>query len=298
MKNIAKKIFGILLIIKYYLFFKNRRINKIKTIEETLREIIDRKSSISRFGDGEFLWLTGKNRNSFQDNSENLRKRLLEVIKSEKENHLIGILQSLNNIEYCTPEGKKYWKITLGRYGLQWRKYLAQDKIYYNANITRFYISGIKNKEYLKIYEERFNLLKKIWKERDILIIEGEKTRLGEGNDLFKEAKSVKRIIAPATNAFSKYEEILNLGKKYGKDKLILIALGPTATILAYDLHNIGYQALDIGHIDIEYEWFLRKTKVKIPIKGKYVNEVKEKFIEEFEKDILDKYFSEIIYKI
>ena len=50
------------------------------------------------------------------------------------------------------------------------------------------------------------------------------------------------------------------------KNKLILIALGPTATILAYDLYKLGYRAIDIGHIDIEYEWFLRKANTKIPI--------------------------------
>ena len=42
----------------------------------------------------------------------------------------------------------------------------------------------------------------------------------------------------------------------------------------------MGYQALDVGHIDIEYEWYLRKATNKIPIEGKYVNEaggIKEK---------------------
>ena len=53
------------------------------------------------------------------------------------------------------------------------------------------------------------------------------------------------------------------------KNKLILIALGPTATVLSYDLNKLGYQAIDIGHADIEYEWYLRKAKKKIPIKNK-----------------------------
>jgi hypothetical protein len=37
-------------------------------------------------------------------------------------------------------------------------------------------------------------------------------------------------------------------------DKLILIALGPTATVLAYDLAKKGYQAIDIGHLPSCYE--------------------------------------------
>ena len=62
---------------------------------------------------------------------------------------------------------------------------------------------------------------------------------------------------------------------KVNKNRLILIALGPTATILAYDLYKLGYQSIDIGHVDIEYEWYLRKAKKKIKIENKYVNEVK-----------------------
>ena len=65
----------------------------------------------------------------------------------------------------------------------------------------------------------------------------------------------------------------MEAAKKTDRDRLILIALGHTATVLAYDLAAEGYQALDIGHLDIEYEWFLRKTDKKIPIEGKFVNE-------------------------
>ena len=58
------------------------------------------------------------------------------------------------------------------------------------------------------------------------------------------------------------------------KDSLILIALGPTATLLSYNLAKEGYQALDIGHFDIEYEWFLRGASKKEKIENKYTNEV------------------------
>ena len=60
------------------------------------------------------------------------------------------------------------------------------------------------------------------------------------------------------------------------------MALGPTATILAKDIcdlngDKIEYQALDLGHIDIEYEWFLMRAKKRKAVKGKYVNEVWKK---------------------
>jgi hypothetical protein len=45
------------------------------------------------------------------------------------------------------------------------------------------------------------------------------------------------------------------------KNILILISLGPTATVLAYDLAKLGYWAIDIGHIDNEYEWLKLEAK-------------------------------------
>ena len=54
---------------------------------------------------------------------------------------------------------------------------------------------------------------------------------------------------------------------------LFLIALGPTATVLAYDLFKAGYQAIDIGHVDVEYEWWRMGARRKVKLERKYVNE-------------------------
>ena len=106
-------------------------------------------------------------------------------------------------------------------------------------------------------------------------MIEGEYSRLGVNNDLFDNMRSIQRVIAPAKDAYTKYDEIMKWARKLGKEKLILIALGQTATALAYDLAREGFWAIDIGHLDVEYEWFLRKAKDKIKINGKHVNEAK-----------------------
>ena len=92
-------------------------------------------------------------------------------------------------------------------------------------------------------------------------------------NDLLNNANSIKRILVPAEEAYNKYDKIYKEAIKMDKKNLILIAAGPTATVLAYDLSKLGYQAVDIGHIDIEYEWFKLGTDDRVPIKGKYVNE-------------------------
>lgn len=120
----------------------------------------------------------------------------------------------------------------------------------------------------------RKDSIKLLWNNRKVILIEGEKSRLGVGNDLFDCAKSIQRVICPSINAYSKYSEIFEFIKLQDKSNLILIALGPTATVLAYDLANEGYQAIDIGHIDIEYEWFLNGAKEKSPVKNKYIGEI------------------------
>jgi glycosyltransferase family protein len=140
-------------------------------------------------------------------------------------------------------------------------------------------------------------LIKQIWENRGVCIIEGEFTRLGIGNDLLANAKSVYRILAPSTNAFDKYDVLKETVKIYStKSDLILIALGMTATCLAYDLAKEGYQAIDIGHVDVEYEWFRMKAKGRVPVNNKYVAESKERLIGDGNIDSL--YFSQIRVRV
>ena len=55
----------------------------------------------------------------------------------------------------------------------------------------------------------KYNNLKRIWDNKEIVIIEGEKTKIGIGNDLLSNAKSIERIICPSKNAFLAYDKIL-----------------------------------------------------------------------------------------
>ena len=120
--------------------------------------------------------------------------------------------------------------------------------------------------------QNSFNNLKRIWDKRKVVIVEGEKTKLGMGNNLFDNTISIQRIICPAQNAYEKIDRIMEAIRKYvHKDELILAALGPTATILVARACQMGFQAIDIGHIDIEYMWFLSGTLLRKSIEGKYM---------------------------
>lgn len=43
--------------------------------------------------------------------------------------------------------------------------------------------------------------------------------------------------------------------------------------IMAYDLAKMGYQALDIGHIDLEYDWYKNNKGNRSDTPYKYSNE-------------------------
>ena len=127
-----------------------------------------------------------------------------------------------------------------------------------------------------KTYAERiFKLFKEIWRQRDVLIVEGQYTRTGAGNDLLADANSIRRIICPDTNAYDCYGEIWKAVRENSSDgALVLLSLGPAATILAFDLAGCGIQALDIGQLDNEYEWYLSGAAQRVEIKGKTVAEL------------------------
>jgi glycosyltransferase family protein len=260
---------------KYYLFKGKKQAGtkmnpKIETVEETLLKIAKDKCSVSRFGDGEYKWMAGIPQTSFQRFSKEMQQRLIEICKSEEPNHLVCLSDGFDKLDYLNADARHFWYSFMGEHRAHWISFLKPGKTYYNTNMTRPYMDYADKTPCAR----RFELLKEIWKDRDVILIEGDKSRLGIGNDLFGTAKSVKRILAPARDAFGKYDEIMEAACKQDKEALYLIALGPTATILAYDLHKTGRQAVDVGHVDIEYEWFLMGATHKVTIENKFVNEV------------------------
>lgn len=224
----------------------------IRSIEETYEKIQKEHVSVSRFGDGEFKWMADLPQNTFQKPSKEMQKRLIEISKSDLDNHIVCLSDTFGDLHQYNRYAREFWGCFMGMYRKKWMKFLKSGKVYYNTNMTRPYMDYADKTP----CANRFRMLKEIWRDRKVVLVEGEKSRLGVGNDLFDTACSVRRILAPATNAFDQYDKIKSRVCKLEKDTLILIALGPTATILAYDLAKEGYQAIDIGHVDVEYEWF------------------------------------------
>ena len=261
--------------------------------EIAVERIVNERKSLVRFGDGEFSTMAGRMRHKFQTQiDDKLAQRLREVLSSENEDLLIGIADNYGSLKKYTAQAKReircYMNAQVRKEHLQ---LLHPDKVYYDAYVTRPYVMYADNQT--DAPQKRFQNLKRIWEERDCIFVEGEFTGLGVGNDLFDNASSVKRIIGPAENAFVRYPDILECCMTQSKDCLFLLALGPAATVLAYDLCKAGYQAVDIGHVDLEYEWFNAGKGCRTLVAGKYNNEMEggdkpERFIDEvYKKQII-----------
>lgn len=248
---------------------------KIMTPEKTIQYIIDHKCNVSRYGDGEFYVMAGGS-NGFQEKNQKLAKRLQDILKSKDEGIFLCIPQNLYSSKRFVlysrlfSEAFKYTNLKTSVI-----PFVDINYLYGDSEFTRFYIRN-KDKNRIKI-QRYIDSIRRIWESKNVLFVEGKFTKCGVGNDLFNNADSIQRIICPSENAFDKYDEILQAIKINASGKLVLLALGMTATVLAHDLLKYGIWAIDLGHIDIEYEWYRMGVKKKVPIKGKYVNEIPNK---------------------
>lgn len=241
---------------------------KVLGIQETIHFITDNHLSTARFGDGEFELIQGQDI-PFQQNSEDLRHRLEEVLytNSNKE-FLVCLPDVFSDMDKYKPQSAAFWKEKKEKFKGIFEK-LNKNNVYGSAFMSRPYMDLIDKSKSAGY----FNQLKDLWFMRDILIVEGSNTRSGRGNDLFDGARSVERIICPPNNAFDKIDEIEQAIRELGKDKLVLLMLGPTAKIVAYDLYKEGLWLVDLGHIDTEYEWFKMGATEKVKLPNKHTAE-------------------------
>lgn len=282
LKKIKMRIFNTHLGMSIIHYFRNNSPKlKVMNSKDSINYILKTNCSVARFGEGEFEIILGSNYQNkngvagFQESNAELINKLKETLASQNSNLLICVPYALNNIFGRTKDSRNFWFFWCERENQRKRitelilSYHDAQKVFGDTQISRPYIAYNSKKN----ADAMFPKIKKLWLEKDIIIVEGTKTRLGVGNDLFDNARTIKRILCPPTNAFNYLDEINKKINEIYNGELIILALGPTATILASYLSLNGIQAIDIGHVDIEYEWYLRSAKKHDLIPGKYTNE-------------------------
>ncbi len=232
-------------------------IPKIKSSSQTVDELINSNKSVCRFGDGEYSIMKGKDI-PFQRHSIELEKKLKKVCVSNNADTLIGISYFYWNFQdfqfYRVIELFRKMYMSKNLDGIL--SLLDKNKQYRDASFTQIYMT-IKNYK----FEKHFQKVQRLWADQDIAIICGKSIFDKIDYNIFDRAKSIDYLYAPSKNAFESYEKILLEAKKIPKDKTIFIILGATATVLAYDLADCGYRAIDIGHIAKDYDCFVKGIK-------------------------------------
>lgn len=281
------------IVIGYYYSLKYKS-PKTMSIFETLDYILESKCSIVRFGDGELMIAAGKDLD-FQTNSDILKQQMRKSMTSLSDSMILVCFPDFldNSIQKEKIFDNTFWRY---RHFYEYRKFweilIDHSYIYGNANFSRPYMAfkdSTKAGEY-------FTKIKKLWEDRDIILVEGEYSRLGVGNDLFDDCRSIKRILCPQKQCYDRYNEILNEIKKYSTEHLVLLSIGPSASIMPRDLTPLGYQAIDIGNIDAEYEWFRAGTRERIAVQGKFFYEAQNSFDINCITD--KRYFEQIVARI
>ncbi len=270
--------------------------SKKPNIESTIFSldfIINNKVSVTRFGDGEFDLILNNRSLAFQKSDILLREKLIEILKSNEQNIYVCIPYSLISTLNMNKKAAYFWNLYFNRNYQNLIPYFNFKTVYGDSLFTRLYMDYKDKTDSPQL----FNKLFEVWANQDILIIEGEESKLGVGNDIFEGTKSLKRILCPSANAFGKYNEILEkIIELAKKENLILISLGPTATALAFDLAKLGYWTIDIGHVDIEYEWMKIGASDKISLENRKVWEANYTTQVDISDD--ESYQNSIIYRI
>lgn len=208
---------------------------------------------------------------------------------------LLCLPGGLTDLEGFTYVAKRFWVWYRYMNAKKLNAILEHKMVYGDALFTRFYIDR-RDKE---LTSQRIKEIRSIWGSKRVVLVEGETSRLGTTNDLFDNAKCVKRIIVPSRNAFSAYDAIYGkvVAHRKGAD-IFLLSIGPTATILSNDLCSAGIQAVDIGHLDHEYEWYRMGAKKMVSIKNKSVNNITNVAVDGMMEEQAKRYSDSIIERI
>lgn len=271
----------------WHMRFDRTRI-QVLSIDDTICEVRKRRLSLIRFGDGEILLMRGRSLR-FQEATTQLSSDLLSVLRAQDEGLLIAIPDIFDGMDQYIPSTESFWKDHLLFSRSIYYKNCNPSRQYGNAFFSRCYFMHKDRSQSGKWFEE----IRQIWAGRDVTIVEGAGSHTGVTNDLLDTAASVERILCPPRKAYDSYAEILAACRQIDQNRMVLLAIGPSAKPLGLALFHQGYRVLDIGNLDTEYEWFLQGATEKVQIPKQSVLT-----IEENERLGYTQYLSEVVQRV
>ncbi len=228
------------------------KLNILNT-DETLALLEKEKVSFLRFGDGEIALMQGGSI-PFQEYDPRLARRLKKLLTTNIDGLRIGLpYYYMHPVKHLNDFTAKFARSLAAQ-----RRFLCKncrkDMCYVDTCITQVYQTYEKY-DFKKYYQR----MQKLLEDRSVTIVCGEGVLDRLTYQAYDVCKSVEFVTAPSMNAYSEYDRLLREILKTSKRRLVCIVLGPTAKVLACDLHKKGYQAWDMGHYFKDYDAYMKK---------------------------------------
>ena len=189
-----QKIKDILAAIAYFLYEKGILHNRIQvhTIDETIDVLLNTEKSMVRFGDGEIVMIKGVDL-MLQKASPEIAEGLAGILAYPHDDLIVTIPDIFETLSDHHRESRQFWRDHLLFCRKTYERYCNPDRVYYSTFVSRCYYYAADRSG----CGTQFAKIRKIWENRDVVVVEGEKTHNGVGNDLLDTARSVERIICP-----------------------------------------------------------------------------------------------------
>ncbi len=225
---------------------------------ESLRLLEENPKSLARIGDGEVDIMDGRSI-PFQKYDPVLAEKMRSVLRTKRDDLYVALDNYFHAPSLNSPEFNRRFH---RNHITQLRRFIMKE-----ANRDILYLSTHCLLTYIDAYDpetcEKLMLReKKLFEGRKIALVAGKGILSKLDYDVFDLAAEKITIEAPSKNAFQEYQSLLDkITSTVGKDYMICIILGPTATVMASDLTDMGYLAWDVGHIAKDYDLYMKRVE-------------------------------------
>ena len=222
-------------------FLDNHQLGMIETVQRLKRERI----SFARYGDGEIrLMFHYYSQLRFQKSNAKMARELKDLFSLDTNvcpSHkvMIGLPDRMR--------GDTFWNFTWAEFWPDIKGMLQEGAVYGNAHVSRPEIFNMYKEEAVRAWRD-------VWAGEKICIITGEGSRFDLDDDLFDNVIEHSFVYSKPDNAYVDIDRTTSeVVSKTQKNVLCLVALGPTGTLLVNRLAQLGFWAIDIGHITASY---------------------------------------------
>lgn len=260
--------------IQYLIEQEKKYPRNIYSEKDTIELIVKNKLSCARIGDGEFLVMCGIKNVHGNNNYKKLRTDLLDICQKGSNDKCLVCINKFGLYNGTSKWFCYYYLIYLD---LIFKNIIFNNKNFYgDAYAFKYFILNIidirqlsfnnKRQDVILLNNNNLEYIKKIWENKHVVFVVNDKSLIIEDkNNLFTQVISKNFIYVPDKSCYGEYDRIYANILNYPKNYLIYLECGEMATVLAYNLSQIGYQALDMG--DFYKRIFDLKSQSTINIK-------------------------------